>query len=167
MIGDGYCNLGKYNTEECGYDDNDCLILNGEDACENRGYTESQCLKVGDGSCCQWDEEECWSRIGQRSCPGTGHPKCNVDMPSWIGNGKCDGGEYNTEECGYDGGDCDTFNTNYPNCTVDMPSQIGDSICDGEDYNTTECGFDGGDCVYRNLTVRSELIIFMCLYTLH
>ena len=36
-----------------------------------------------------------------------GYPDCNVDVPSWIGNGLCDGGAYNTAQCGWDGGDCD------------------------------------------------------------
>lgn len=35
-----------------------------------------------------------------------GYPNCHVDMPSWIGDGICDGEEYNTEACGWDGGDC-------------------------------------------------------------
>ena len=35
-----------------------------------------------------------------------GYPNCNVDVPSWIGDGICDSGAYDTEECGWDGGDC-------------------------------------------------------------
>jgi hypothetical protein len=31
---------------------------------------------------------------------------CNVPFPSFIGDGWCDGGSYNTIECNYDGGDC-------------------------------------------------------------
>ena len=63
-----------------------------------------------------------------------------------IGNGLCDGGDYNTEECGWDGGDCIEFNK-YPNCKVDdQHSRIGNGYCDGGDYNTEECGWDGGDC---------------------
>jgi hypothetical protein len=73
------------------------------------------------------------------------YPNCNVDYPSWIGNGYCEGGDYNTAECGFDGGDCDYFN-NYPNCNAQPPWRIGDGYCDGGDYNTAECGFDGGDC---------------------
>ncbi len=47
-------------------------LLDGEEACENKGYTRSECLSVGDGSCCQFDEGECWSDIGTNLCPGTG-----------------------------------------------------------------------------------------------
>ena len=32
---------------------------------------------------------------------------CLVENPSHVGNGICDGGNYNTEACGFDGGDCD------------------------------------------------------------
>ena len=35
--------------------------------------------------------------------PGT---DCQVTHPEYIGDGYCDGDEFNTEECGYDGGDC-------------------------------------------------------------
>mmetsp|Transcript_2705 Transcript_2705/g.3098 ORF Transcript_2705/g.3098 Transcript_2705/m.3098 type:complete len:212 (-) Transcript_2705:494-1129(-) len=31
---------------------------------------------------------------------------CSVEDPSLVGNGFCDGPEYNTTGCGYDGGDC-------------------------------------------------------------
>ena len=34
------------------------------------------------------------------------HPACRVDYPKYIGNGECNGGEYNTIQCGWDGGDC-------------------------------------------------------------
>ena len=26
----------------------------------------------------------------------------HVEYPSWIGDGECDGGDYNTAECGWD-----------------------------------------------------------------
>jgi len=75
-----------------------------------------------------------------------------VDYPEQIGDGLCNGGEFNTEECGFDGGNCDAFNFEYPNCFVDYPERIGDGGCDdyygelGLGVNTEECGFDGGDC---------------------
>eukprot|EP00979_Chaetoceros_neogracilis_P011465 scaffold2835_cov280-Chaetoceros_neogracile.AAC.7 len=34
------------------------------------------------------------------------YPNCNVSSPSFIGDGNCDGGDYNTAACGFDGGDC-------------------------------------------------------------
>ena len=43
---------------------------------------------------------------------------CTVSSPSYIGNGFCSGGEYNTEVCGFDGGDCAEFNEKYQDCDV-------------------------------------------------
>eukprot|EP00979_Chaetoceros_neogracilis_P012553 scaffold3353_cov298-Chaetoceros_neogracile.AAC.4 len=79
--------------------------------------------------------------------PTPSYPNCNVGYPVLIGNGVCQGGDYNTAECGSDGGDCDDFNLAYPHCNVDRPYSIGNGSCSGVDYNTAECGFDGGDCV--------------------
>lgn len=43
--------------------------INGEEACENHGYSQSTCLSIGiNNDCCQWDEGECWSAIGQNVC---------------------------------------------------------------------------------------------------
>lgn len=52
------------------------------------------------------------------------YPGCTDDMLSLIGNGICDGGEYNTEQCGWDGGDCILYD--YPECHVNSLSLIGD-----------------------------------------
>jgi hypothetical protein len=87
------------------------------------------------------------------------YPNCNVSSREQIGNGVCDGNEYNTTECGWDDGDClpcdDEYfgfycDLHYPNCLVPVPEFIGDGMCDGYDYNTTECGWDGGDCIPCN-----------------
>ena len=79
-------------------------------------------------------------------------PNCIVASRSWIGDGECDGGEYNKPECGWDGGDCDPplAPPGYPDCYVDDRDLIGDGSCDGDDYNTEECGWDGGDCELYN-----------------
>ena len=75
------------------------------------------------------------------------YPDCNVDMPSRLGDGFCDGENYNTIECGWDAGDCVEINLKYPDCHVDNPARIGDGYCDGlPGMNTAECGWDGGDC---------------------
>ena len=34
------------------------------------------------------------------------HCHARANVPSYIGDGDCHGGNYNTEACGYDGGDC-------------------------------------------------------------
>jgi len=63
-----------------------------------------------------------------------------------FGDGKCDGGLYNTEECGWDGGDCDLYNS-LVDCTVDYPELLNNGDCnDYVPYNTEACGWDGGDC---------------------
>ena len=41
------------------------------------------------------------------------YPDCNVEDSSYVGNGYCSGGDYNTPECKFDGGDCDEFNSKY------------------------------------------------------
>jgi hypothetical protein len=77
------------------------------------------------------------------------YPDCHVLYPSLIGDGNCNGGEYNTAACDWDGGDCAEFNTNYPDCHVPYPSWVGDGVCHagfgGEIYSAA-CGWDGGDC---------------------
>ena len=42
--------------------------LNGEQACENHEYTQSECYSIG---CCDWDQgyNQCWSAVGSASCP--------------------------------------------------------------------------------------------------
>ena len=76
-----------------------------------------------------------------------------------TGNGRCDGGDFNTKECGYDGGDCKDFNAkNYTNCNVENPFWVGDGVCDGDKkgYHDESCGWDGGDCApfkYPNCTI--------------
>jgi len=61
--------------------------LNGEEACENNGFTNNECKNVGnDNSCCVWDIGECWSTIGRDPCPGTG---TTLPPPSPPTNGSC------------------------------------------------------------------------------
>ena len=64
-------------------------------------------------------------------------PDYNVKYPYWLGDGKYNGGDYNTEECGYE------FNAKHPDCNVKNQSPLGDGFCDGGDYNTEECSYDG------------------------
>ncbi len=78
------------------------------------------------------------------------YPDCDVKYKHWIGDSKCNSGEYNTPECGYDGGDCTEFNNKYPDCKVSYPYIVGDKSCFGKEYNTRECGYDGGDCAEFN-----------------
>jgi len=50
-------------------DDDDDDGLNGEEACENKGFSQNECAAVG---CCQWDDGECWSAVGTDTCEGSG-----------------------------------------------------------------------------------------------
>ena len=70
---------------------------------------------------------------------------CNVNY-ALLGNGRCDGGAFNTLECEWDAGDCEVFKNEYPNCPAIDPWKIRNEVCDGGDYNTEVCGWDGGDC---------------------
>ena len=95
---------------------------------------------------------------------GNAYPKCNVTHIHNVGDGFCDGYEFNTEECGWDGGDCDAFNSNTPNCTVPYPYLVGNGYCDGYDYDTLECNYDGGDCdefnaLYPDCNVKYPYLI--------
>lgn len=83
---------------------------------------------------------------------GIPYPNCDVTQMQNVGDGFCDGYEFNTQECGWDGGDCDAFNLNTPNCSVPYPYLVGNGYCDGYDYDTLECNYDGGDCdEFKNL----------------
>jgi len=77
----------------------------------------------------------------------TDYPNCDIKTTELvrIGDGKCDGGAFNTVQCGFDGGDCVMFNLAFPECKAENPSLIGDGTCQ-EKYNIENCGFDGGDC---------------------
>ena len=47
---------------------------NGEQVCENHGFTEVECLT---SSCCIWDDNQCWSDIGTNQCvPNNSGTKC-------------------------------------------------------------------------------------------
>ena len=85
-------------------------------------------------------------------CTAIEYPNCHVENPHWIGNGKCDGGNYNTELCGFDGNDCNYFNQNYSDCKVENPKYIGNGFCNGGEYNIGDCSWDGGDCLMLGLS---------------
>jgi len=140
-IGNEKCDRDDYDTEECGFDGGDCVLLPDYPGCrvDNPGWIGSGWCNGGD-----YNTEECGFDGGDCETYNS-YLNCTVVYPGRIGSGLCDGGDYNTEECGFDGGDCETYNS-YPNCTVANPGWIGDDECDGDAYNTDECGFDGGDC---------------------
>ena len=77
------------------------------------------------------------------------YPTCVVRFPSKIGDGICDGQEYNLEACDWDGGDCKEWNLRYPYCNAFDIDTAGDGICQME-LNRFECGWDGYDCIEYN-----------------
>ena len=85
------------------------------------------------------------------------YPNCTVGNPSAIGNGWCDGGQYNTEDSLSDGDDCDEFTRKYPNCKVEYPWYIGNGLCTGGEYSTEECDWD-------NINHPHHSNIYLCIY---
>ena len=62
--------------------------LTGIEACQNRCFNRLECHEIGNGLCCQWDNDvgQCISSIGSDICPGTATmlailPGPNVDCP--------------------------------------------------------------------------------------
>jgi len=126
-IGDGSCDLWQVNTEECGWDGEDCI---------NPNYPECKGADIdllANGVCdnasplntaaCNFDGDDCTVFNLQ-------YPDCNVTDTALIGDGVCNGGEYDTEACAWDGGDC-TEETREP-VVDDAPTQKGTKYVNGK-----------------------------------
>jgi len=139
------------NIEECGWEGGDCLDFNQQ----YPNCTESKIYLIQNGQCdsetnieeCGFDGNDCLEENEQLQ---NDYPNCSVRSPSWIGDGICDGFDYNTTECGWDGGDCLVLQQEFPKCKGEK-SDIGNGICGGRRDNTKECGWDGGDCFDFNM----------------
>ena len=107
----------------------------------------------GNGWCSiEYNTQECGYDGGDCQNYNEKYPDCDVEFPSLLGNGYCNGRAYNTEACGYDDGDClDKKELAESNCNVDRPDLLGDGICHGREYNTEECNWDAGDCLEFNI----------------
>jgi hypothetical protein len=152
-IGDGVCDgndKSAYLTKECGYESYDCcehMFYLDNGVCQDAiaDFANNVFLDYPDvtyNAQCGFDGNDCIVK---------GYPDCQVEYPLYIGDGTCNGGDYNKEECGWDGGDCETYNTEYPNCNPESIATIGDGKCNNfEIQNSIQCGFDGGDCILFN-----------------
>jgi len=147
IIGDGTCHMEFANNPECNYDFGDCCL---------EIVREEEVNLLGNGKCdAAFNIPQCLYDLGDCIVPNL--PNCHVDEPDRIGDGQCDGVEYNTRSCNYDSGDC--IVRGLPDCFTNMPSIVGNDICedflvaDGEmsDANTLECEFEGGDCLIATI----------------
>jgi hypothetical protein len=144
-LGDGICESAVYNTEECGYENGDCV------ECNNRVFDYTL---TGDGVChggnhntdiCNMDAQDCddFNRKYPR-CYIEFKPADGVILPivPIIGDGICNSALYNNAECGFEDGDCVLCNL-----LIEDPTKLGNGICDGANYMSEACGYDGGDCI--------------------
>ena len=82
----------------------------------------------------------------QMTCMFFANKYPNCDIPNKqinrIGDGKCDGGIFNSVQCELVGRSCLSFNITYPNCDIIKPKRVGDRVCN-EEFNNIECDYDG------------------------
>merc|ERR1712048_65003 len=64
---DAYLDIIADEFEKMGMTDEEKGGKNGEQVCEGHGFREEQCLNI---SCCEWNDGQCWSAVGQDSCDG-------------------------------------------------------------------------------------------------
>ena len=161
-IGDGFCNGGRHNSEDCGWDGGDCVV----DTEPSFASLYPNCHVphkewIGDGKCnggnynkrgCGWDGGDCIKQDW---------PNCHANTPEafrGLGNGKCNAA-FDVIECGFDLGDCKPnwskgdveklkeIMKTYPGCfDGGVIGRLGDGQCHSE-FNTAVCGWDAGDCI--------------------
>lgn len=148
-IGDGICDQ-EYNDEDCLYDGDDCCPFKANDFVRKDLYGDGHChggaLNTGQ---CDYDGGDCimanvkYPNCSVLSLTHNVFPSFDMTQPiPALGDGRCDGGIFNTKECGWDDGDCLVCNTVVPDS-----SKIGDGRCDGGLYlEFLACNYDGQDC---------------------
>ncbi len=186
-VNDGQCDK-EYLTKECGYDGYDCCTkflkdkyLKNEICDDSVTFVEYSGMTGGRDFYDDFDYEfrgglqfrfylkeidECGNdNFDCEQVEVPGFDGCVVPDHQLLGNGECDGGDYNTENCKWDGGDCDEHNRVYPNCQLSDMSTFSDGKChhgepgyifssgilnSKQNTNSMECGYDGGDCIEFN-----------------
>jgi hypothetical protein len=94
QIGDGFCDLGAYNTEACLWDGGDC--------CEHTCVSTPSAACGINGYSCHLDSA---APSAAPTAPAT--TLCRAPLLYRVGDGFCDAGaEYNNALCDWDGGDC-------------------------------------------------------------
>lgn len=116
LVGNGYCDQSA-NNAACKYDGGDCCCSTCVTprnlwfgfTCGSGGFT---CLDPN-GAACSPTLSPTLAPSAPTSSPVAGAPStaapssaCKAQKPSRLGDGKCDGGQYNTAACNWDGGDC-------------------------------------------------------------
>ena len=162
LTGDGYCD-DETNIPECGYDYNDCCLL------ENDRSLCTNCT-------CHLSEDEV-QLFKNQSCVADGHliktynpfvegffPELSGPGSHHLGNGVCDL-IFNIDKYFFDIGDCCLdeemkcrFGADYVDCPQDpcirsnnfcIAEELGDGLC--QDYNNGPyCDYDLGDCCKSN-----------------
>ncbi|CAK0866779.1 unnamed protein product [Prorocentrum cordatum] len=114
----------------------------GEQVCEGHGFSEGQCLRKG---CCHYDNNFCWSSVGNGSC--TGPTTSGIPDGKKSGEDVCQNQGLGKKEClaisccHWDDGEC--------------WSGVGSGICDdeGDDPDVVEC--DDGENDAGDITVTA------------
>jgi len=122
-------NYGQYNTcgtmEYNGYDCSDNNTLECNEWVTTQWYSTdfTECADpatsvCGDGTCASDEDCTCADCDSEFECA---FPNCNSDgslINSWIFDGYCDGGDYNTADCNWENGNCCESTCSDSNCSL-------------------------------------------------
>lgn len=129
----GVCNGPPYTGEACGFDGGDCDACFASKGDLISGLNDLYCDIELNTTECGYDGGDCLEYLNPRM-------SCSVEDKSKLGDGVCDGEEYNTEECEWDYLDCALCNEEVPN-----HKKIGNGHCDGGLYmKLSVCAEDAG-----------------------
>ncbi len=170
----------QFNTSECCFDGNDCLLGRDVAISDNVSLSLAGCIDscnkiitldmtlvtsnhkidfLGDFIChpklnisqCCHDMGDCLQEKYQHTiCPACDRTTMDVEG---LGNHYCNQ-ELNTVKCCFDSGDCTQDRLQCASCNNTM-SWFRDSFCDAS-LNNQECCFDGGDCLCLTCNVSNQ-----------